>query len=203
MTCRYCERDLPDNTSHAMLCVNCEILLEGDLREATSLLLHVAQHGVAKDALAGYKSGYVTVTPIDVDQVSLLDPRSGITRTLRDWALLIADERDLTTNYATMKFAQMQNAHIGWIPWTVKHFDMAGDYLAEIHGELNKLRRAVHGKTHHVRVGHCPVINPDTGRECGKVLKADPDTDTIRCPKCRTEWKAEKNWRLLGASLTA
>lgn len=192
--CELCDQPHPHT---GRLCTPCQTNLKHHLTTAPTLMLTLAQQGIDYEHIDKHATGYITFTPADVNIISMLDSRSGLTRVLTDWATLIRQELNLTPQTHQLRLQQLTNQHTAWLPWITTTFDMAADYAAEIRGEWRKLDNAVNGKPKTIIVGRCPV------NDCGATLKANPDTDTITCPTCATEWTADKNWKLLGKSVTA
>jgi hypothetical protein len=197
-----CELCNHDHTHTTRLCATCQHNLHHHLTTAPTLMLTLAQQGIDYEHIDKHATGYITFTPADVNIISMLDSRSGITRVLTDWATLIREELNLTKETKTLKLQQLTNLHTKWLPWTTTSFDMVADYTAEIRGEWRKLDNAVNGKPKNITIGRCPTTLEDT-KPCGATLSANPDTDTITCPTCQTQWTADKNWKLLGKTVNA
>lgn len=196
--CQLCNRTHPDTTH---LCHRCLDHLKHDLKATPDLLLDIATNGICYDYVDKHASGYITFTPADVNQISLLDPRSGITRVLRDWAHTVRTALNLTINPNNLTITELVNRHIGWLPWLATHSD-AAMYAQDVQTHVKQLRHARDGKPRRIPLGACPVINEDTNERCNNQLSADLTNDIIRCNKCRTSWTTTA-WQLLGRAISA
>lgn len=192
--CDFCGREHPDSTR---LCHRCLKHLETDLRDTPQLLLEVAVNGITYDHIDKHASGYITFTPADVNQISLLDPRSGITRVLIAWARIVITGLGLQP-LPDHKVDTLTRRHLGWLPWIATHPD-AADYAHDVTHHTKQLRHAVNGHPRRIPLGGCPTVD-EQATACTGLLTADPRTDLIRCPRCRTTWTMD-TWELLGRAI--
>jgi hypothetical protein len=92
----------------------------------------------------------------------------------------------------------------GWLTvrlaWACDSHPAVDDFAREMRNLAGALRASVGETGDHKHIGHCPVIDPDDGSECGARLYASPWVDIIECPKCGARWPRER-WFILGASI--
>lgn len=74
----------------------------------------------------------------------------------------------------------------------------AGEFTTDVLRIERRLRKTVESNKGLWYAGPCgTVTDPETGKFCARVLYADPDKDTVRCPVCRTTWPVIERRRIL------
>ena len=207
--CRCTECLIADKPVHAplkspvdlgLLCKRCVKNLRRMLREIPDLYatLDVTPGHAASDE--GVRHTKVSGSPAlaRLDVVALMDPRTSATDSSGEpwdgsayipnevgtWALLLAEERQVTTRIATMyeaaRFLTDWIAELCASEWV----DECYDALVEV----EKLLKRVHGdrRTGAVVVKRCINVYQRDGEtiECGGTIRVTQATEAVRCRRC-------------------
>ena len=87
------------------------------------------------------------------------------------------------------------------LPWACSEYPYVGPDLKLIASLHRQADSAVNGeRDQRVPIGHCPVVDEETGAPCGERLKVSPWAASIRCGGCGTKWGRDE-WLRLGAAI--
>lgn len=190
--------------------IGCVDQLDRDLAEIPRL--YAALAGVLEPGATGAPRVSGSHTPplaASVAPLSLRGP-GGLIATLATWETAIRTARRLPRNGRAGREHQLAGDQacavvvLGLrthLTWATDHYPAAAELADEVREIIRTCRTVLGDLDTGMPIGRCPA-DLDTGRTCGRVLKAYPNATAITCDRCGTEW-TRPHWPLLGATIAA
>lgn len=202
-TCPLCRRraDVPH--------IGCVDQLDRDLGEIPGLyaaLAHVLEPGATRAARVS--GSHTLPLAASIGPLSLRGP-GGLIATLASWETDLrrarslpripgraGREHELTGDHVLGAVILGLRTHLAW---AAGNYPAAADLTDEVRQIIRTCKTTLGDLDNGMAIGRCPA-DLDTGRTCGRVLKAYPNATAIACDRCGTEWPRH-TWPLLGATI--
>lgn len=175
------------------VCTHCHTRLARTLADLPRLHTQLIELELtSRDGSSG-RAGRNSTPPLRLDVLALLDPRSGpdpdtppIAGIIRDWATLVADERQLQPAATTASQLDLLARHHDWL---AAQPHLIGDFTREIRAVHAALRRVCGEATTVIATCQAPS---DDGDECGGPLVHSPNSlHPVVCLHCGDRWSAQ------------